>query len=86
MKLTVLYLLVIPTVLAAQVFILSLPNSKYTKYVKAPAFIPPGPGPTEQSPNYVGASNGSLHHEPIIPGRVFDRFIQVMFLQRCTYS
>ncbi|KIJ40541.1 hypothetical protein M422DRAFT_49092 [Sphaerobolus stellatus SS14] len=44
---------------------------------QAPVFVPPGPGPTEQSDNYVGKSNGSLPVEFPVPGRVFNRFIQI---------
>lgn len=61
MKSVVLSLLSLPIVFAAQ----------------APTFVPPGPSPTEQSPNYVGRSNGSLPFEFPVPGKVFNRFIQI---------
>lgn len=35
-----------------------------------------GPSPFEQSPNYVGKSNGTIVNSPMVPGAQFDRFIQ----------
>jgi hypothetical protein len=40
-------------------------------------FVPPAASPYDQSPNYVGQSNGSLPVSQVVPGRVFDRFIQI---------
>ncbi|EJT99735.1 hypothetical protein DACRYDRAFT_109841 [Dacryopinax primogenitus] len=45
----------------------------------APAFVPAGTGPTVQSANYTGMSNGTLQNGPIVPGLAFDRFIQIWF-------
>ncbi|KZO94336.1 hypothetical protein CALVIDRAFT_539091 [Calocera viscosa TUFC12733] len=45
----------------------------------APQFAPPGTGPTVQSMNYTGMSNGTLQNGPVVPGKAFDRFIQVWF-------
>jgi hypothetical protein len=36
---------------------------------KAQTFVAPGNGPTEQSPNYTGASNGSLPLQGVVPGK-----------------
>ncbi|KAF8589089.1 hypothetical protein K439DRAFT_1405336 [Ramaria rubella] len=54
-------LLVLPAVHAAQ----------------APVFLPPSLGPTVASPNYVGRSNSTLPRSRVVPGRQFDRFIQI---------
>jgi len=43
----------------------------------APQFAPPAPGPASASPNYVGASNGTLPKVPVVSGKVFDRFTQI---------
>lgn len=40
-------------------------------------FSPPQTSPLQASANYTGASNGTLSTQPIVPGAVFDRFIQV---------
>jgi len=44
---------------------------------QAPVFAPPSLGPTVPSSNYVGSSNGSLTKPTVVPGKQFDRFIQV---------
>lgn len=33
--------------------------------------------PTDTSPFYVGTSNGTITNTPNVPGKVFDRFIQI---------
>ncbi|KAH7883978.1 phosphoesterase family-domain-containing protein [Phlebopus sp. FC_14] len=43
----------------------------------APTFTTPAPAPTDTSPFYVGASNGTIANSPLVPGAVFDRFIQI---------
>ncbi|KAI0058763.1 hypothetical protein BV25DRAFT_1810190, partial [Artomyces pyxidatus] len=43
----------------------------------AQMFRPPSLGPTVETTNYVGQSNGSLPQSPVVPGQVFDRFIQI---------
>lgn len=58
------FLALIPVVLAAQ----------------APSFAPPAFGPTSTSPNYVGQNNGSLPMSTVVPGKAFDRFIQVCII------
>ncbi|KAI0306223.1 phosphoesterase family-domain-containing protein [Multifurca ochricompacta] len=40
-------------------------------------FVPPSTSPTATSTNYVGATNGSLPISPVVPGRFFDRIIQI---------
>ncbi|PWN87645.1 hypothetical protein FA10DRAFT_173819 [Acaromyces ingoldii] len=40
-------------------------------------FIAPGPGPDKPSPNYAGANNGTLPPSFTVPGRSFDRIIQI---------
>ncbi|KAF8495811.1 phosphoesterase family-domain-containing protein [Hysterangium stoloniferum] len=44
---------------------------------QAPAFLPPSPGPLIQSPNLGGLTNGSLQKPTVVPGKQFDRFIQI---------
>ena len=51
----------VPAVLAAQ----------------APQFAPAAVNPLSSSTNYTGASNGTLSKQTVVPGKVFDRFIQV---------
>ncbi|KAI0032181.1 phosphoesterase family-domain-containing protein [Vararia minispora EC-137] len=43
------------------------------------SFVPPASSPFSASVNYVGQSNGSLPIDPVKPGKVFDRFIQIWF-------
>ncbi|KAH7883977.1 phosphoesterase family-domain-containing protein [Phlebopus sp. FC_14] len=43
----------------------------------APTFTAPAPAPTSESPFYVGASNGTISNTPNMPGKTFDRFIQI---------
>lgn len=52
----------VPAVLAAQV----------------PQFAPPAPAPLVTTTNYTGSSNGTLPTSPVVSGKVFDRFIQVL--------
>ncbi|KAF8589081.1 hypothetical protein K439DRAFT_462946 [Ramaria rubella] len=46
---------------------------------QAPTFAPPSPGPLIQSVNLGALTNGSLSVAPVVPGKVFDRFVQVWF-------
>ncbi|KAL8291389.1 hypothetical protein RQP46_002367 [Phenoliferia psychrophenolica] len=43
----------------------------------AATFQPPALGPTSTSTNYTGASNSTLVNSPVVPGKAFDRFIQI---------
>ncbi|KAF9229732.1 hypothetical protein BS17DRAFT_771839 [Gyrodon lividus] len=43
----------------------------------ASTFTAPAPAPTSPSPFYVGSSNGTITNTPNVPGKVFDRFIQI---------
>ncbi|KAF8129310.1 hypothetical protein EV363DRAFT_1338641 [Boletus edulis] len=40
-------------------------------------FTAPAAAPTDQSPFYVGYSNDTITNTPSVPGKVFDRFIQI---------
>ncbi|KAF8437576.1 phosphoesterase family-domain-containing protein [Boletus edulis BED1] len=40
-------------------------------------FTAPAAAPTDQSSFYVGYSNGTITDTPYVPGKVFDRFIQI---------
>ncbi|KZT04956.1 uncharacterized protein LAESUDRAFT_727529 [Laetiporus sulphureus 93-53] len=42
-------------------------------------FQPPAFSPTSESTNYTGTSNGTIQNGPLVPGKVFDRFIQIWF-------
>ncbi|TDL14836.1 hypothetical protein BD410DRAFT_756958 [Rickenella mellea] len=43
-----------------------------------PSFVAPAPAPTATSPSiYVGASNTTLNKTTTVPGKSFDRFIQI---------
>lgn len=53
--------------------------------LQVPAFVPPAQGPTVASSNYVGSSNGSLPKHHVVPGKQFDRFIQVLSLLALFY-
>lgn len=41
--------------------------------------------PTDTSSFYVGASNGTIENSPLVPGAVFDRFIQI-WLENTDYD
>ncbi|KAG1809990.1 phosphoesterase family-domain-containing protein [Suillus plorans] len=43
----------------------------------ASTFTTPAPAPTSESSFYVGAANTTITNSPIVPGLVFDRFIQI---------
>jgi hypothetical protein len=43
----------------------------------ASTFTAPAAAPTDQSPFYVGTSNGTITNSPDVAGVVFDRFIQI---------
>ncbi|CCM02010.1 uncharacterized protein FIBRA_04085 [Fibroporia radiculosa] len=45
----------------------------------AQTFQPPASSPFAQSGNYTGKSNNTLQNGPVVPGKLFDRFIQVWF-------
>ncbi|KIJ60114.1 hypothetical protein HYDPIDRAFT_32536 [Hydnomerulius pinastri MD-312] len=51
----------------------------------APTFTAPAPAPTDTTPFYVGASNGTIQNSPLVPGKVFDRFIQI-WLENTNYA
>ncbi|KAH0838655.1 phosphoesterase family-domain-containing protein [Lanmaoa asiatica] len=51
----------------------------------ASTFTAPAAAPTDTSPFYVGASNGTIHNTPLVPGAVFDRFIQI-WLENTDYA
>ncbi|KAF9243718.1 hypothetical protein BU15DRAFT_59597 [Melanogaster broomeanus] len=48
-------------------------------------FTAPAPAPTSESSFYVGMSNGTITNTPNVPGKVFDRFIQI-WLENMDYS
>ncbi len=43
----------------------------------AQSFQPPASSPEASSGNYTGQSNGTISNGPLVPGKVFDRFIQI---------
>ena len=43
----------------------------------AASFAPAAFSPTSTSTNYTGANNGSIVNSPLVPGKAFDRFIQI---------
>ncbi|KAH7921245.1 hypothetical protein BV22DRAFT_1198325 [Leucogyrophana mollusca] len=51
----------------------------------ASTFTAPAAAPTDTSPFYVGASNGTITNSPLVPGKVFDRFIQI-WLENTNYA
>ncbi|KAF8311549.1 hypothetical protein DL93DRAFT_2082983 [Clavulina sp. PMI_390] len=51
----------------------------------AQAWVPPAPCPLCPSPHYVGPNNGTLVNSPLVPGKAFDRFIQV-WLENTDFS
>lgn len=61
LALSTLIALVVPVALGAQ----------------APQFVPAAVSPLASSSNYTGVSNGTLAKQQVVPGKVFDRFIQV---------
>ncbi|KAF9243720.1 phosphoesterase family-domain-containing protein [Melanogaster broomeanus] len=48
-------------------------------------FTAPAPAPTSESSFYVGMSNGTITNTPNVPGKVFDRFIQI-WLENTNYA
>lgn len=44
---------------------------------KPQKFVPPAPCATCTSTIYAGKNNGSLPVSPVVPGRVYDRFITI---------
>ncbi|BGO88706.1 hypothetical protein NBRC10512_005152 [Rhodotorula toruloides] len=44
----------------------------------AQSFVPPSSSPTQQSSTYTGKSNSTLPKSPVVAGKSFDRFIQVV--------
>jgi hypothetical protein len=51
----------------------------------ATSFTTPAPAPTATSSFYVGAANTTITNTPIVPGKVFDRFIQI-WLENTDYA
>ncbi|KAG1758028.1 phosphoesterase family-domain-containing protein [Suillus lakei] len=51
----------------------------------ASTFTAPAPAPTSESPFYVGAANNTITNTPNVPGKVFDRFIQI-WLENTDFS
>ncbi|KAH0838654.1 phosphoesterase family-domain-containing protein [Lanmaoa asiatica] len=51
----------------------------------ASTFTAPAAAPTDTSSFYVGASNGTITNTPNVPGKVFDRFIQI-WLENTDYA
>ena len=43
----------------------------------AQSFQPPSTSPENPSGNYTGQSNNTLSDGPVVPGKAFDRFIQI---------
>ncbi|KAI0752732.1 phosphoesterase family-domain-containing protein [Daedaleopsis nitida] len=43
----------------------------------AQSFRPPSASPETSSANYTGQTNGTVSNGPVVPGKVFDRFIQI---------
>ena len=52
---------------------------------QAPKFAPAAITPLSSSTNYTGASNGTLAKQDVVPGKVFDRFIQVTTIFRWVF-
>lgn len=46
---------------------------------EAQNFEPPAFSPTSESANYTGKSNNTIQNGPVVPGKAFDRFIQIWF-------
>ncbi|KAG0703089.1 phosphoesterase family-domain-containing protein [Suillus ampliporus] len=63
--------MIVPSAIALAVL------AKTASAAVVPAFTAPAPAPTSQSPFYVGAANTTLTNTPNVPGKVFDRFIQI---------
>ncbi|KAI6136995.1 phosphoesterase family-domain-containing protein [Pisolithus sp. B1] len=51
--------------------------ARITSAAIASTFTAPAPAPTATSSFYVGVSNGTLPNATVVPGAVFDRFIQI---------
>lgn len=45
----------------------------------AQVFSPPASSYNSESANYTGQSNNTLQNGQVVPGKVFDRFIQIWF-------
>ena len=52
---------------------------------QAPVFAPAALTPLSTSGNYTGASNGTLANQTVVPGKAFDRFIQI-WLENTDYN
>lgn len=52
---------------------------------QAPNFAPAALTPLSSSSNYTGASNSTLSKQDVVPGKVFDRFIQI-WLENTDYN
>ena len=57
----------------------------YSRAVSAQTFVAPSSSPIEQSANYVGWNNGTLAKTEYVPGKSFDRIIQV-WLENTNYE
>lgn len=49
------------------------------------SFVAPAANPTSASSNYVGKSNSTLQNGPTVPGKAFDRIIQI-WLENTDYE
>lgn len=56
-----------------------------TLAAQAPVFAPAAVSPLSTSTNYTGASNSTLAKQDVVPGKVFDRFIQI-WLENTDYN
>ncbi|KAG6334228.1 hypothetical protein ID866_4858 [Astraeus odoratus] len=56
---------------------LAIALPKIVSAAEASTFTTPAPAPTATSSFYIGPSNGTLTNSPLVPGAVFDRFIQI---------
>jgi hypothetical protein len=66
--------------IASLVVLAALPAfaaAELSKRATVQTFVKPADSPFSQSKNYVGQSNGSLPKTTPIPGKSFDRFIQI---------
>lgn len=54
-------------------------------YIFTASFVAPAANPTSASSNYVGKSNSTLQNGPTVPGKAFDRIIQI-WLENTDYE
>ncbi|KZS96980.1 hypothetical protein SISNIDRAFT_406855 [Sistotremastrum niveocremeum HHB9708] len=67
----------------ASLFKLALPLAVLA--AQAPTFEPAAATPESNSTDYVGQSNGTLSNSPLVPGKAFDRVIQI-WLENTDYD